>query len=79
MAARLIITSDDGDGEAWDAPLPEELLALLRSEAARLDVLVGQSLGPTPTGLPRVTAAVLAVEIVRVALIHQVRVDEIGF
>jgi hypothetical protein len=76
MSARLIITADDAAEDAWQAPLPAELLALLCGEAARLDASVAKTLGPTPTGEPRVTAAVLAVELVRAALTHQVRVDE---
>ncbi|MFO7169794.1 MAG: hypothetical protein DIU80_017370 [Chloroflexota bacterium] len=78
MAPRLIITTGEMDGEAWDAPLPRELLALLRSEAARLDASVAKALGPTEEGLPRVSPAVLAVELIRAAITHQVRFDETG-
>jgi hypothetical protein len=72
----LIITGGTMDGEAWEAPLPEALLALLQREAARLDAMLAETLGPTPGGQPRVTAAVLAVELIRAAMTHQVRSDE---
>jgi hypothetical protein len=76
MNPRLIIAGGGGDEDVWDAPLPEELVALLRSEAARVDATVTAALGPTPTGEPRVSPAVLAVEVLRAALTQQARTDE---